>query len=304
MENGNTIELEVDGAGIVEGNWYTFYFARSSENNIAEARVYDDSGNLLGSKSRQIAGEGNVLTGSGDLFLGSGSFHYNEKCLDGGLDNIIISDTYSESLLTISVNHAPVVSSIPDQSIKKGNSFTTVTLDDFVTDTENSDSQLSWTCSGNSSLIVEINSNRVATITPSSSTWTGSETITFIATDLQGASGSDEVIFTINNTTDINDPETILPVEFTLAQNYPNPFNPTTVIRYGIPSNAEVNSAQHVTLRIYGVLGNLVATLQDGPQSPGFYERIWNADDISSGIYLYVLRAGKHLETKKMILLK
>lgn len=107
------------------------------------------------------------------------------------------------------------------------------------------------------------------------------------------------------------------------AQNYLNPFNPKTVIRYGIPSSVMLSAAAdrqhpngetpdqarsdnpHVTLRVYDILGNLVATLQDGAQSGGYYERTWNASSVSSGIYFYMLNAGTDFkEIKKMILLK
>lgn len=104
LENNTTISLEIDDAGITNGNWYTFYFARSVENNIVEARVYDQSGNMLGSKIKSINGEGKVLTGAGDLYLSSGDFKTYEQDLQGGLDNIIISDTYSDKLLSNSVD--------------------------------------------------------------------------------------------------------------------------------------------------------------------------------------------------------
>lgn len=105
---------------------------------------------------------------------------------------------------------------------------------------------------------------------------------------------------------DATDTEEItdLPAEFVLNQNYPNPFNPSTIIRYGIPRPADYHSAEHVSLRIYDILGNLVANLQDGPQSPGYYECSWNAGNITSGIYFYILQAGDFTESKKMLLLK
>ena len=93
-----------------------------------------------------------------------------------------------------------------------------------------------------------------------------------------------------------------LPIEFSLSQNYPNPFNPLTVIRYSIP--AGTRHAVSVQLRIYDILGNEVATLVNEQQSPGYYERTWNAIDISSGIYFYKLECGNYREIKKMILLK
>jgi len=86
--------------------------------------------------------------------------------------------------------------------------------------------------------------------------------------------------------------------QFELLQNYPNPFNPTTRIQYQIP---ELGS---VTLKIFDVLGNEVATLVDEEKPDGTYETEFSAEGLSSGIYLYRLQAGSFVETKKMILLR
>ena len=104
----------------------------------------------------------------------------------------------------------------------------------------------------------------------------------------------------------VNDNEiNVLPNEFSLNQNYPNPFNPSTTITYNIPVDDALSSLNvPVTLKIYDILGNEITTLQNGPQSPGYYEHVWNAEDISSGIYMYVLKAGRYLKSNKMILLK
>jgi hypothetical protein len=96
--------------------------------------------------------------------------------------------------------------------------------------------------------------------------------------------------------------ELSLPVEFALEQNYPNPFNPKTVISYQLPVG------ENVTLKIYDVLGNEVATLVDEYKPAGIYEVEFSpASSIkhpASGIYFYQLRAGKFIESKKMILIK
>ena len=83
-----------------------------------------------------------------------------------------------------------------------------------------------------------------------------------------------------------------------LNQNYPNPFNPTTVIRY------EISVTSFVTLEMYNVLGQEVATLVNELKQPGRYEARWNAEKLSSGVYFYRLQAGEYAETKKLILLK
>lgn len=108
----------------------------------------------------------------------------------------------------------------------------------------------------------------------------------------------------MNSPTDIR--EEVLPAEdFVLYQNYPNPFNPSTVISYQLP----VSSA--VTLKVYDILGNEIATLVNEEKSAGKYTIEFNNHsstpgirNLPSGFYFYQLRAGNHIETKKMILLK
>jgi parallel beta-helix repeat protein len=90
----------------------------------------------------------------------------------------------------------------------------------------------------------------------------------------------------------------LIPKEYALSQNYPNPFNPTTTINYQLPEKS------HVTLRIYDILGNLVKTLVNGEQAPGYYNVTWNAGGFASGVYIYRLMSGSFVSTKKLILLK
>ena len=89
-------------------------------------------------------------------------------------------------------NDPPVVSDIPDQTIQEGESFSTINLDEYVTDPDNTDEEMTWTHSGNSDLSVDINEiSRVATITAPYPEWAGAETITFTATDPGALSSSD-----------------------------------------------------------------------------------------------------------------
>ena len=98
---------------------------------------------------------------------------------------------------------------------------------------------------------------------------------------------------------------TRLPAYFALRQNYPNPFNPSTAIRFELPQ------AEHLTLNIYALTGQLVRTLVNGPLAAGVHHVEWNGinDDgrsVSSGIYLYRLSVGdgRFTQTRRMLLLK
>ncbi len=96
---------------------------------------------------------------------------------------------------------------------------------------------------------------------------------------------------------------TISPNEFGLEQNFPNPFNPSTKIRFKIPSNSELHSA-NVKLIVYDLLGNEITKLVDEPKSPGNYEVTFDAKDLSSGVYFYQLSVNDLRKTKRMVLLK
>lgn len=89
---------------------------------------------------------------------------------------------------------------------------------------------------------------------------------------------------------------------FALSQNYPNPFNPATVINYSVPQNSGVMN--HVSLKIYNMLGQEVAVLIDKEQAAGHYTATFNGSGLASGIYLYSLRVDNQNITKKMMLLK
>ncbi|WP_304130179.1 T9SS type A sorting domain-containing protein [Ignavibacterium album] len=92
-----------------------------------------------------------------------------------------------------------------------------------------------------------------------------------------------------------------LPTEFELNQNYPNPFNPNTSIQFAI------GSRQFVTLKVYDILGNEVATLVNEYREAGRYKVEFNVGQtisLSSGVYIYKLTAGSFISSKKMLLIK
>ena len=93
--------------------------------------------------------------------------------------------------------------------------------------------------------------------------------------------------------------------EFSLSQNYPNPFNPTTTIKYTIPNVISTKGRNlFVTLKVYDVLGNEVATLVNEEKPAGSYAAKFNGSRLASGIYFYQIKAGDYTTTKKLILLK
>ena len=94
------------------------------------------------------------------------------------------------------------------------------------------------------------------------------------------------------------------PVQFSLEQNYPNPFNSSTKIKFIVPVTLSEVEGSLVTLKVFDVLGNEVATLVNEEKTSGSYEVEYNTVGLSSGVYFYKLQVGNLVETKKMLLLK
>ncbi len=101
--------------------------------------------------------------------------------------------------------------------------------------------------------------------------------------------------------------EVSLPTSFALTQNYPNPFNPSTTIAFDVPIVS--GSKQQVSLAIYDIRGRRVKTLINAEMEPGQHKVTWNGkndqgEKVSSGIYLYTLKAADQTFTRKMVILK
>jgi len=89
-----------------------------------------------------------------------------------------------------------------------------------------------------------------------------------------------------------------VPSDYALEQNYPNPFNPTTNIRFSIPQ------ANHVTLKVYNMLGQEEATLVDNFKNAGTFKVNFDATNLPTGTYFYSISAGSFNSIQKMLLIK
>ena len=92
-----------------------------------------------------------------------------------------------------------------------------------------------------------------------------------------------------------------LPIDFKLNQNYPNPFNPNTTVEYSVPTRV------HVSIDVFNIAGQKVRTLVNQSKPAGTYRVIWDGRNdagttVATGVYLYRIQTGDHIETKKMLL--
>ena len=109
---------------------------------------------------------------------------------------------------------------------------------------------------------------------------------------------------TINYSHEIEVEGNLTPAAFSLEQNYPNPFNPETKIRFTIPELSKV------VLELYNIIGEKLDEPVNADMDAGYYEINWNAGELSSGVYIYIIKAKskesgvEFSDTKKMLLLK
>jgi alpha-L-fucosidase 2 len=104
--------------------------------------------------------------------------------------------------------------------------------------------------------------------------------------------------YTITGITGVKRSDSPIPQSYSLEQNYPNPFNPLTKIIYFVPKKS------HITLKVYNLLGQEVASLFEGIQQAGNYTATFDGSGLSSGLYLYRMTAENFTDAKKAVLLK
>jgi photosystem II stability/assembly factor-like uncharacterized protein len=104
--------------------------------------------------------------------------------------------------------------------------------------------------------------------------------------------------------TEINDAEEWTPESSSLSQNFPNPFNPTTSIRYSIPPARPSEMRRMISLHVFTLLGQQLATLVNEEQSSGSYTVTWDATGVASGTYIYRLTVGSVTRSRAMVLLR
>ena len=172
-----------------------------------KVRIYDAGGTLHWSDYLTVSSytvPGGIL--EPDQVYSYRVYAYREEVPGVDIDNYSMDRLYSSERNHFTTtddagNNAPVVSDIPDQTIPEGSTFVTIALDNFVSDVDNTDAEITWTYSGNTALTVDI-ANRVATISIPDINWNGAETITFRATDPGSLFSEDAATFTVTSEND------------------------------------------------------------------------------------------------------
>jgi hypothetical protein len=145
---------------------------------------------------------------------------------------------------------------------------------------------------------IQLTANTAHTFVPNWTDITNTELMVLV--DIGNDGTIDDTLSLINKVTGIGDDQGSLlePTSYNLAQNYPNPFNPVTSIKYSI------KVAGLVSIKVYDILGNEVATLVNEEKVQGVYSVTFDASHLSSGVYFYKINSGNYSEVKKMVFIK
>jgi len=208
-----------------------------------------------------------------------------------------LADTTTLVVKVNPVNDPPVWRDLPDSLVLKPGVATTLNLWEFADDLETPDSLLHFNfVSGKPGFDVDFNKK-----TGKLSLSAGSRGRLYVTVrDWKRAAARDTIFIRVESSsvTKVAAGGEQLPTELVLQQNYPNPFNPTTLIRFGLPQDAEVK------LEIFNLAGQHVATLLNARKAAGYHEVIFDAGHLPSGNYFTVLRAGEARLMRRIVLMK
>ncbi|MEX0845793.1 MAG: cohesin domain-containing protein [Balneolaceae bacterium] len=231
-----------------------------------------------------------VLTSLQDVF---GVGELIVKATDDGL-----LETLDTLLVDIStINDLPVFVDVPDTIRFRNDLEFIFRLDTLVSDVEDDIMGLMVELITDPDDVTATYDEENFTITLSASAYTGESTLTVVVTDSDGGEALAAIIIVVEMSTS-NELAGEIPDHFDLLQNYPNPFNPVTQIRFDLPQAADVK------IEVYSMLGQKVATLTDMRYAAGKHKVQFEAGALSSGMYIYRIKAGDFVKSKKLTLIK
>ncbi|MCB0313699.1 MAG: alpha/beta fold hydrolase, partial [Calditrichaeota bacterium] len=246
---------------------------------------------------------GNQVTaqpGNAVYFFYANANWFGQDTLQLIVSDSVLADTADLFVIVNPVNDPPLITALPDTLIFEADSSTTLLLWDYVEDIETPDSMLAYQFSAASdSLLYHYNSSIGVLTLSAQPLFHGVVKFNIVVIDDSSSAAADSLLAVILEPTGITDPyKGLIPDEYVLLQNYPNPFNPLTHIRFGLPR------ASSVTLEIYNILGQKVATLVDQRLNAGYHQVPFEANRFASGLYFYRLNADGFHQVKKMLLMK
>lgn len=276
------------------GNWGESFETNEDTPLTIEFIVEDPDGDdveiIIISEPEHGTLEGLVYTPNENYF---GEDSFNVVAYDGEL----YSEEATVWITVLPVNDAPIVNAGEDFDVGQ---LVEVVLTGSADDVDSDIASVLWE-SVDGAIEISNANTMAATFTSPTVEEETSFSFTLTVTDVEGESGTDEVIVTVIPGLAVDD--VTLPENFALHQNYPNPFNPVTTIGYDIATSGTVQ------INIYALTGQRIKTLVSGYREPGRYEVTWNSTDahgnlMPTGVYFYAIETSTYTATKKLVLIK
>ncbi|MEX2411986.1 MAG: T9SS type A sorting domain-containing protein [Candidatus Paceibacterota bacterium] len=281
----NTIEPDEDFGSFVAVNLDSVFSDEETDSLLFELISYPEE---LVTTSIQ---DRNLVLNSIENVFGSGEIIVRATDEEGAS----VDDTLNINV--VSVNDLPQFSNLPDTLTFISGDEHVFEFGGLISDVEDKFTDLTFLFTIEPSDIVVVWADEDSSITITSPDFVGEGTLTIIVTDSDGGVTEGAIVMVVELDTH-SEMNGHLPKEFALEQNYPNPFNPNTIIKYSIPE------ASKVSIVVYDLLGKKVAELVNSQKSAGHYTINFDASHLTSGIYIYQIRAGSFTNTKKMTLIK
>jgi hypothetical protein len=218
------------------------------------------------------------------------------------VNDVINSNILRRQVTVTAINTAPVFAGLDNVTLNENNSKE-LDLSAFVSDDDNELKDLSFDLSSVKGKISIAKTNAFAYRFEPETGWYGNDTIRVTVSDGLNKSTANFVIG-VKITSGITELDNQVPKEYGLDNNYPNPFNPTTTIRFHLPKESDVH------LEVFNMLGERVEEIINRTIFAGTYEISFNADDLTSGLYIYSICASatdgseKFILSRKMMMMK
>ena len=188
---------------------------------------------------------------------------------------------------------------LPDSLVIFGDSSVVMNMREHAEDIDTPDSLLTWSFQKNGNLLLLDYDPQTTLLTLTGRNIPTAINLTCTVADEFGESSSKTTIVNVKLLTAIDEADNgAIPRDYVMYQNFPNPFNPSTNIKFGLPKSGKV------TLEIFNILGQKVATMWNGFKPAGFHSLEFDAQDIPSGVYLYRIQAAAFSQVRKMMLIK
>jgi len=274
---------EDDSVDVAFESWYPFVEDVDNPDETLEYRVHNNHSELS-----------SILLTDGYRFKANENWFGAESLLLRISDGLI-ADSAKFAVRVDPRNDPPDIINLPDSLVLYNSGTDTLKLLEYQFDLDTSDSLLGWTFEVSDTALLRNYDTDNSLLVLSAPGYIGEVQLYMTLIDDSSAIDYDSLLVIVKLETGMEDQGNFIPSQLVLHQNYPNPFNPQTIIAYQLPNLGKV------TLSIYNNIGQKVRTLISERQKAGQHQVVFQVQNLSSGIYLYVLKHETDVSSNQIV---